>query len=344
MSGSAVTLGELADALGLRLEGDGAKEIRRVATIQSAGPGELCFLANERYRAHLSASRAGAVILDEGSLSACPVDALVSDNPYADYARAAALLHPPRRPEAGVHPSANIHPDVTVPPTAHVAAGAVIEEGVILGESVVVGAGVYLGHFCQLGGGSVLAPRVVIGAHCRVGRNCVLHPGVVIGADGFGFAPDKQGWVKVPQLGGVQIGDRVEIGANTTVDRGAIEDTIIEDDVKLDNQVQVAHNVQIGARTAIAGCTAIAGSSRIGKGCMIAGGVGIAGHLSIVDGAVVTAMTLVSRSITEPGVYSGSLPMDDSAAWRKNSARFRKLDDLARRVTALERSEKQKGE
>ncbi|MEA5444397.1 UDP-3-O-(3-hydroxymyristoyl)glucosamine N-acyltransferase [Gammaproteobacteria bacterium AB-CW1] len=339
-----MTLGELAEALGLQLEGDPARRIESVATIQSAGPGELCFLANDRYRQHLRSTRAGAVILHARDAADCPVAALLSDNPYADYARAAALLHPAGKAEAGISSSASVDPGATLGEGVHVGAGAVVGAGVELADGVEIGPGCVVAGPSRIGAGSRLRPRVVIEPGVTIGRDCLIHAGVVIGADGFGFAPDGDDWVKVPQLGGVRIGDRVELGAATTVDRGAIEDTVIGDGVKLDNQVQVAHNVQIGANTVIAGCTAIAGSSKIGRSCMIAGGVGIAGHLTITDGAVVTAMTLVSRDIREPGIYSGSLPMDDGASWRKNSARFRKLDDLARRVARLERELKDKGE
>jgi len=339
-----VKLRELAKALELTLRGDGEREIKRIATIQSAGPGSLCFLANKRYRPYLSECRAEAVILNSDAADESPVAVLISSNPYADYARAAQLLHPPAAMAPGIHPTATIDSSAQIPASSHIAAGAVIGPDVYLGQDVVIGPGCMLHGNVRIGDGSRLESRVVLQQGVRIGARCIVHPGVVIGADGFGFAPDKAGWVKVPQLGGVVIGDEVEIGANTTIDRGTIEDTVIEDGVKLDNQVQVAHNVQIGKGTAIAGCTAIAGSTRIGQGCMIAGGVGIAGHLDIADQVVVTAMTLVSKSIREPGAYSGSMPLDETGAWRRNSARFRKLDSLARRVAALERADRNKGE
>lgn len=337
-------LGDIADALGLRLNGDPDREVERVATIQSAGGGDLCFLANERYRGYLADTRASAVILASSLADACPTASLVSDNPYADYARAAGLLHPRVTTGEGVAASASVDETASLGRDVSVAAMAVVGPDVTLADGVSVGPGSVLGRSVRVGAGTVIGPGVVIEAGTQIGRDGIIHGGVVIGADGFGFAPDRGRWVKVPQLGGVRIGDDVELGANTTVDRGAIDDTVIEDGVKLDNQVQVAHNVHIGEGTVIAGCTAIAGSTRIGRGCMIAGGVGIAGHLTIADGVVVTAMTLVSRSIREAGVYSGSLPMDEGARWKKNSARFRKLDELARRVGQLERAFKNKGE
>lgn len=330
-------LGAIARALDLHLEGDPDQEIRRVATIQSAGDGELCFLANDRYRSFLAGTRAGAVILGGELAADCPRPALISNNPYADYARAARLLHPEPAETPGIHDTASVDEAARLEDGVHVGPMAVIEGPVRLGEGVSVAAGAVISGEVRIGAGSRIGPGVVIRSGSRLGERCIVHGGVVIGTDGFGFAPDQGEWVKVPQLGGVSIGSDVELGANTTVDRGAIDDTVIEDGVKLDNQVQVAHNVRIGQGTVIAGCTAVAGSTRIGRGCMIAGGVGIAGHLEITDGVVVTAMTLVSRSIREPGVYSGSLPMDDGVRWKKNSARFRKLDELARRVRQLER-------
>ncbi len=335
-------LSELAQTLALEFRGDGGVVVDRVATIQSAGEGELCFLANDRYRPFLKSTGASVVVVHPDLADECRAGLLLSQNPYADYARAAALLHPSRLPGEGVHPSAVVHESATLAGTAHVGPGAVIEADARLEEGVSVAAGAFVGQGVAVGAGTRVGERVVLGQGTRLGRDCLIHPGVVVGADGFGFARDGAEWVKVPQLGGVRIGDRVEIGANTTVDRGAIEDTVIEDDVKLDNQIQVAHNVHIGAGTAIAGCTAIAGSSEIGRNCMIAGGVGIAGHLKITDEVVITAMTLVSRSILKPGVYSGSLPMDDSGSWRKNSARFRKLDEMARRLNRLERADDNK--
>lgn len=337
-------LSELAETLGLEFRGDGGVTVDRVATIQSAGKGELCFLANDRYRPYLASTGASVVIVHPDLADECEASLLLSGNPYADYARAAALLHPRREPGTGIHPSAVVHEQASLADAVHVGANAVVEAHARLEEGVSIAAGAFVGEGVLVAAGTRIGERAVLCAGTRVGRECLIFPGVVIGADGFGFARDGDEWVKVPQVGGVRIGDRVEIGANTTVDRGAIEDTVIDDDVKLDNQVQVAHNVHIGASTAIAGCTAIAGSSRVGRNCMIAGGVGIAGHLEIADGVVVTAMTLVSRSITKPGVYSGSLPMDDSSRWRKNSARFRKLDELARRVNRLERADDKSGE
>jgi UDP-3-O-[3-hydroxymyristoyl] glucosamine N-acyltransferase len=333
-----LTVEALASRLGAELRGRGEGRLQSVASLSTAGPDQLAFLANPRYRQHLAATRAGAVILTESAAADCPVPALISANPYADYARAAALLCPPRSEPPGIDPAAAVAEGASLGRDVSIAATAVVETGAVLGDRVVLGPGAVVRAGCRVGDDSRLGSRVVLEPGVSLGRRCILHGGVVIGGDGFGFAPENGRWVKVPQLGGVRIGDDVEIGANSTVDRGAIDDTVIEDGVKLDNQVQVAHNVWIGAHTAIAGCTAIAGSTRIGRACAIAGGVGIAGHIEIADGTVITAMTLVTRSIRQPGTtWSGSLPMDDNRSWRRNSARFRQLDDISRRLADLEK-------
>jgi UDP-3-O-[3-hydroxymyristoyl] glucosamine N-acyltransferase len=332
-----LTLGELAIRHGLELRGDPDQRVSRVGTLQQAGPDAVSFLANPRYRKHLATTRAGAVVLEPDHAAECLVAVLVSRNPYAAYARIAADLHPPPAFVPGVRPGAQVDPTAEVAEDACVAPGAVIE------RSVRIGAGAYIGPNCvveygaEIGAGSRLVANVTVCHGVRIGARTLVHPGAVIGADGFGIAREPDGWIKVPQLGGVTIGDDVEIGANTTIDRGAIDDTVIEDGVKLDNLIQVAHNVRIGAHTVIAGCTGISGSATIGRNCMIAGAVGIGGHLEIPDGTVVTGMTMVSRSIPRRGVYSGSLPFDDAVQWRRNAARFRQLDALAKRLAQLER-------
>jgi len=331
------TLAELAVRFGCVLKGDPAVRVDRVATLQHAGPGSLAFLANAKYSRHLASTRAGAVVLDPRLADQCPVPALLSPNPYATYARIAAELHPSPTAGVGIHPRAMVDPGAHVDPAASIGAGAVIEAGVRIGPRAVVGPGCVVMRGAQVGSDTRLTANVTLCAGVAVGQRCLLHPGVVIGADGFGLAPDSGKWVKVPQVGSVRIGDDVEIGANTTIDRGAIEDTVVEEGVKLDNQIQVGHNVRIGAHTAIAGCTGISGSTTIGKRCLIAGQVGIAGHLEICDDVVVTGKSLVSSSIDRPGMYSGSISADDAAAFRRNAARFRQLDDLARRLQRLER-------
>ncbi len=332
------TLSDIAERFGGYVVGDPATPIDGVATLANAGPREITFLSNPQYRRYLAGTRAGAVILAPDALDACPTAALVADDPYLLYARVASLYaQRGAHGDAGVHVSAIVAADAELAADVCVGPGAVVASGARLAAGVSVGAGSFVGEGVVIGEGTRVEPNVTLQPRVRIGRRCLLHPGVVVGADGFGIARAPEGWVKVPQLGSVVIGDDVEIGANTTVDRGALEDTVIEDGVKLDNQIQVAHNVRIGARTAIAGCTAIAGSAVIGCDCMIAGGVGIAGHIQIVDRVVITAMTLVTHSINEAGIYSGSLPMDDAREWRKNSARFRQLDALARRLRALEK-------
>lgn len=338
------TLQELAARFDAEIRGDGSVRVDGVATLENAGPGKLAFLANSRYRRFLSDAKAAAVVLGAKDAPHAPMPCLVHPNPYALYARIAALFVPDPDWAPGVAEGAWVASDTELGDGVSIAPSAVVEAGAKLGKGVRVGPGCVVGRGVRIGERTVLTANVTVCCKSRIGRDCLIHPGVVIGADGFGQAQDGDEWVKVPQLGGVEVGDRVEIGANCTIDRGALDDTVIEDGVKLDNQIQIAHNVRVGANTVIAGCTAIAGSSRIGRNCMIAGGVGIAGHLEIVDRAVVTAMTLVTHSIRQPGVYSGSLPMDTAASWRRNSARYRSLDALAKRITQLEKQLKKESE
>ncbi len=335
--GADYTLAELAARCGGEVRGDGNVRLRTVATIQNAGSGSIAFLANPHYRKFLAGTGASALILTPADAETCTLPVLVTPNPYLLYARIAAVLAPAPAARSGVHPAAHVDTAARVAADAWVGPGAVVEAGAEIGPRASIGPNCVVMEGAQVGEASQLTASVTLCHHVSVGKRALLHPGAVIGADGFGIARDKGVWVKVPQLGSVQIGDDVEIGASTTVDRGALEDTVIEDGVKLDNQIQVGHNVRIGAHTAIAGCTAIAGSAVIGKRCMIAGGAGIAGHIEICDDVTVTAMTLVSHSITEPGVYSGSLPMDGAQQWRKNSVRFRQLDSIARRLADVEK-------
>lgn len=333
-----VRLGELAVRFGCELQGDPDATVERVATLQDAQPGTLSFLANPKYRKHLGTTRASAVVLDAASAAECPVNALVAANPYATYARIAQLLHPEptftggRHPTAVVDPQARVHPSAWIGPHCYVAAHAVVGVGVYLGPGTVVL------ERASIGAASRCVAHVTLCADVHVGERCIFAPGVVLGADGFGQAPDKDGYVKVPQVGAVRIGNDVEIGANTTIDRGAIDDTVIEDGVKIDNQVQVGHNCRIGAHTVIAGCVGISGSVTVGKRCMIGGMVGVVGHLEICDDVYLTGKTMVSHSITKPGLYSGQLPLDEARRFRRNSARFQHLDELARRLQKLERA------
>jgi UDP-3-O-[3-hydroxymyristoyl] glucosamine N-acyltransferase len=337
------TLGELAVRFGLELAGDPDAVVNSVATLASAVPGTISFLANPRYRRQLATTAATAVVLDAGSAAACPVAALVGDNPYAAFARIAQLLHPRSLPAAGVHPSAAVDPAARVAADAAIGAHAVVEEGAEIGPRAVVGAGSVVMRRARIGADTLLAARVTIYPGVEIGERCVLQAGAVIGADGFGFAPDRDGFVKVPQIGSVRIGNDVEIGANTTVDRGTIEDTVVEDGVKLDNQVQVGHNVRIGAHTVVAGCVGISGSTTIGRRCMLGGAVGLAGHLELGDDVVVTGYSLVSRSLRGPGVYSSGIPAVPAAEWRRTVARLRRLPTLERRLALLEGREMDDG-
>jgi UDP-3-O-[3-hydroxymyristoyl] glucosamine N-acyltransferase len=333
-----IAVGELAVRFGCELQGDPDLQVQRVATLASAGPDCLSFLANPQYRRQLAATRAGAVVLDAASAGECPCAALISANPYATYARIAALLHPQPLARAGVHEHAIIDPTASIAASASIGAQAVIASGCRIGERVQIGAGCVLGEGVEIGADCVLHPRVTLERGVRLGLRVHVQAGAVIGSDGFGFARDAAGWVPVPQLGAVRIGDDAEIGANTTIDRGAIEDTVIGAGVKLDNQIQIAHNVQIGAHTVIAACSGVSGSTRIGARCMIAGMVGIVGHLDICDDVVITGMSMVAHSITAPGIYSGGIPATPAALWRRLAARFKRGEALAQRVAQLERA------
>lgn len=332
----AYTLGELARHIGAELQGDPSCLIRAVAALPHAKPGEVSFLAHTRYRKHLVATRASAVILDAAYRAQCPVSALVVENPLLAYARAAALLYPESLPAPGIHPSAVVSGECRIHASASVGAQCVVEQGVEIGPNAVIGPGCVIGRDCVIGEDSRLLARVTLCHGTRIGRRALIHPGAVIGSDGFGLAPDRGAWVKIPQLGGVHIGDDVEIGANTTIDRGALEDTVIEDGVKLDNQIQVGHNARIGAHTAIAGCVGIAGSARIGKRCQIGGGAGIAGHIEIADDVIITGMAMVTKSITKPGMYSSGVPAQENALWHKQIVRLRQLEDIVERLKNLE--------
>ncbi|HET9482814.1 MAG TPA: UDP-3-O-(3-hydroxymyristoyl)glucosamine N-acyltransferase [Xanthomonadales bacterium] len=325
------TLADLADRFALELRGDGTRRVSGVGTLAAANQDEVSFLANPVYRPLLRSTRAAAVVLGATAAGEAPTAALVSANPYADFARIAALFERTPAADPGVHPHAFVDPAGSVDPAASVgpfctiAAGARIEAGAVLGPHCIVGPD------CVVGAGSRLVARVTLVERVVLGRRVIVHPGAVLGADGFGLAMDAGRWLKVPQLGGVVVGDDCEIGANTTIDRGAIGDTVLEEDVRLDNQIQVGHNVHVGAHTAMAGCAAVAGSARIGRYCLVGGGAGIVGHISLADRVTVTAMSLVTHSIREPGEYSSGTPIQDNRTWRRNAARFRHLDALVRR-------------
>ncbi|MCB1776296.1 MAG: UDP-3-O-(3-hydroxymyristoyl)glucosamine N-acyltransferase [Candidatus Competibacteraceae bacterium] len=334
------TLGEIAAVSGARLHGgDPAMIITGVASLDHAGVGQLSFLTHPRYRHFLPLTRAAAVILSPGDLTACSAPALVADNPHIAYARAAALFESVAESRCGLHATAWVHPTAQIAADAWIGPHCVVEAGAIIEAGVSVGPHCVIGEQAIVGEASRLVARVTVCRRVRLGRRALVHPGAVIGSDGFGLALAQDGrWLKVPQLGSVWVGDDVEIGANTTIDRGALEDTVIEDGVKLDNQIQVAHNVHIGAHSALAGCVGIAGSARIGRHCMLGGGVGVAGHLTIADRVQVTGMSLVAQSITQSGVYSSGLAVEPNRLWNKISARLRRLDELFRRLTALEKT------
>lgn len=327
-----VSLARLAEVAGLTLRGDPELSVSSAATLEAAGPGALSFLANPHYRAHLRTTRATAVIVAADAVGDAPCAALVSDDPYAGWARALSVLHPEPPFAPGIHPTAVVEPGVEVAesarigPLCHVANGACIGERSDIGAGCSIGAGARVGNDCRLIG------RVWIGADCQLGDRVRLHPGVVIGADGFGIAMDAGHWRNVRQLGTVVIGDDCEIGANSTVDRGALGDTILGRDVRIDNQVQIAHNVVVGDHTAIAGCAGIAGSTRVGRFCQIAGASGIAGHLEICDHVVITAMSTVLHSIDRPGMYGSGIPARPQRAWQRILVRLGQLEGLFRRL------------
>lgn len=333
------TLATLSERFGLTLCGDGKLAIRGVATLAGAAHGQISFLANPRYRKDLLSTQASAVVLPAADAAAAPCAVLISSNAYASFARIAALFDHDSGVVAGIHPTAVIDSSAQVDASASIGPGVCIGARSQVGAGAVVGAGCVIGEDCAIGNDSHLVARVTLVKRVRVGTHCLIHPGAVLGADGFGLAMDQGRWLKVPQLGGVVLGDDCEIGANTTIDRGALDDTVLEDDVRIDNQVQIGHNVRIGAHTAIAGCAAVAGSAKIGRFCLIAGGAGIVGHIEICDRVTVTAMSLVTHSITQAGSYSSGVPLQETRDWRRNAARFRHLDELARRVKTIHNNE-----
>ena len=333
---SAVSLEDLAQRFELTLHGDPTHQVSGLATLSAADSQDLGFLANIAYAGQLQDCRAGALILAENMLDRWHGNALVTDNPYAAWARISAHLKPRQRQPAGTHPSAWIASGADVDSSATIGPQCSIAGGCRIGANAEIGPGCVIEEGAIIGDDSRLVGNVYIGNDVQIGKRVLVHPGVVIGSDGFGLALDQGRWLKVPQMGSVVIGDDCEIGANTTIDRGAIEDTVLEEDVRLDNQVQVAHNVHIGAHTAIAGCVGIAGSTRIGRYCMIAGACGIGGHLVICDKVVITAMSTVLDSIEEPGQYGSGIPARPHARWKRILVRLGQLDDWARRLRRIE--------
>jgi len=320
-------LGHIVERLGGELHGDPQLEIQALAPLESAGPAELSFLSNPRYQAQLAGSRAGCVIVAPAlrELAQARGACIVAAAPYLYFARLTQLWRQAQPQPAGPR----IHPSAVIDPQAH------IDETAVIGPLCVVERG------ARIGAHTVLKSRVTVGENCVIGARCILHPGVVIGADGFGFAKDGAQWVKIEQLGAVRIGDDVEIGANTCIDRGALSDTVIEDGVKLDNLIQIGHNVRVGRNTAMAGCVGVAGSATIGANCTIGGSAGVLGHLTIADGVHVSSFSLVTRSIRQPGHYTGVFPLDDNESWEKNAAALKQLAALRERVRALEKELKE---
>ncbi len=330
-------LGEIAARFGCELRGEPEMEIRGVHTLEQAGPDQLSFLANRKYRSQLERTRAGAVVLHPDDCPERPGNWLLHENPYATYARIARLFEPPQDLPAGIHPTAVVDPSARIHPRASIGPYVVIGPEVRIAADCVIHAHCVLQRGCELDEQCLLHPHVTLYAGCRLGKRVIIHANTVIGSDGFGYAPDQGQWIKIPQLGGVRIADDCEIGAGTTVDRGALDDTRIGQGSKLDNQIQIAHNVQIGRHTVMAGCSAISGSARVGDHCQIGGGAGLAGHISLSDHVIITGMTMVSHDIRQPGVYSSGISQQEARRWRKNVARIHRLDELARKLRQLER-------
>lgn len=341
-----VTLHAICAALGGVLHGDGTLSVARLASLEAAGPQALSFVAQARYASQIATTQAGALVVPPALVEAARARGacIETPDPYLYFARLTqwwraqrdAAEAPPATRQPQIHPTACIDASAQLGAGVVVGPYAVLEAGVQLGEGARIGAHTVLERYARVGVHSRLAPRVTLGRDCVVGERCILHSGVVIGADGFGFAPHQGEWIKIEQLGAVRIGDEVEIGANTCIDRGALEDTVIEHGVKLDNLIQIGHNVHIGAHTALAGCVGVAGSARIGAHCTVGGGAVVLGHLSLADGVHISAASVVMRSIRQPGQYSGVFPLDDNASWEKNAATLRQLHTLRQRIKTLE--------
>jgi UDP-3-O-[3-hydroxymyristoyl] glucosamine N-acyltransferase len=335
-------LREIVSLLGGELIGDGEVAIFQVAPLETAGPNQISFLASAKYRRQLNATRAAAVVVPEDAQDAVSLPRIVSRDPYAYFARVSALLNPQPKPLPGIHSSAVVAESASVSSSASIGPLAHIGERARIDEDVVIGPGCAIGDDVIIGNGSRLYPRVVIYHDCVIGARVILHSGAVIGSDGFGFAIEEGRWLKIPQIGRVVIGDDVEVGANTTIDRGTLGDTLIEEGVKLDNQIQIGHNVRIGAHTAIAACVGIAGSTTIGRHCRISGAAMIGGHLSIADHVTISGATAVGKSIRFPGTYTSVYPLESYRDWLKNAVHLRHLDELVKRVRELNKRISQK--
>jgi len=340
MSLQEYSLKELASKIEADVIGDENVLVTGISTLQSADSTKISFLANPAYEKYLSDTSAAAVILTPELAVKCQTNVLVHKNPYLAYAHLSQVWDKTYQSvdsEENIHQSANIHASASIDPSVKIGACAVIQAGVTLKSGVIVGANCVVGDDSEIAENTLLHANTTLYHGVSIGQNCIIHSGVIIGSDGFGFAPNQGEWVKIAQLGGVVIGDNVEIGANTTIDRGALDNTVIEKGVKLDNQIQIAHNVKVGQNTAIAACCAVAGSTTIGANCVIGGASGIAGHLTITDNVHITAMTMVIKSLNEPGVYSSGTGVQTNAKWRRSIARLRQLDKMAKRLSSLEK-------
>ncbi|MDL2337783.1 MAG: UDP-3-O-(3-hydroxymyristoyl)glucosamine N-acyltransferase [Pseudomonadota bacterium] len=339
-------LGELAAQLGAELIGDPMQVVTRIGPLDNAMPDTICFVSNARYLPQLSESKAGCVIVSAAhrEIAEQRGAALIAADPYLCFAKLTQLWVARARgvPNAFVHPSAVVHAEAEIGRDVSIGPLAVIEQAAVIGDGAVIGAQCFVGAGASVGAKTRLSPQVVLGARCHIGARGLIHSGAVIGADGFGFAPNEGRWEKIEQLGGVRIGDDVEIGANTCIDRGALGDTVIEDGVKLDNLVQIAHNVHIGAHTAMAGTAAVSGSTHIGAHCTLAGGAGVVGHVTLADHVHLGARSVATHSISKPGLYTGLFPIDDNASWEKNAATLRQLHRLRDRIRALEKNKETK--
>jgi len=333
---SVYTLKTLAEHLGAQLHGDGAVEVSAVATLEDAQSGQITFLSNAKYRKFLQQTKASAVLIKAEDLEFCPVAALVVKDPYVAFAKVAQLLDSTPAAAVGIHPTAIIDSSAQIDPTAHLGPYVIVSKDVVIGAGVQIGAGSFIGEGASIAANCKIWPKVSIYHRVRLGERCIVHSGAVLGADGFGFANERGQWLKIPQVGTVIVGDECEIGANTTIDRGAIGDTVIGYNVILDNQVQIAHNVQIGDHSCIAGCTVVAGSTKIGKYCVIGGACAINGHIEICDGVQITGMSMITKAITEKGIYSSGMPATSNLEWRKTNARYRQLEQIYQRLRDVE--------
>jgi len=332
-----IKLGELAQSAAVELHGDPECEITGVASLAAAKPGQLTFLLGGSYQKYLASTKASAVILTESDLLQCPSNALVTRNPELTFAKILPMFEKRSAVGGGIHSGVTIGRDCQIDSTVSIAPGCVIGDGVCIGKNAVISAHTVIGDRVVIGDDFYAYPNVVLYHDIQMGDRVILHSGSVIGSDGFGLTNDQGRWIKIPQVGSVVLGNDVEVGANTTVDRGALESTIIEEGVKIDNQVQVAHNVRIGAHTVVAGCVGIAGSAQIGSHCVIGGGVCITGHIKIADQVVITGMAMVTHSIDAPGVYSSGTGLQTNLEWRKSAVRFQQLDKIVKRIQKLER-------